>query len=44
VSGTSTAEKVKELMEAFNSLCQLLEDNKDDISAVDFEAEKIEID
>jgi len=38
------ADVVKDLMEKYNALVDLLEANKADISAVDFEAEKISID
>ena len=38
------AEQFQALMEKYNELVQKLEDNKADISAVDFAVEKIDID
>ena len=38
------AAQLQDLMEKYNVLVQLLEDNKADISAVDFASEKIDID
>ena len=38
------AKQLQDLMEKYNALVQELEDNKADISAVDFAAQKIDID
>jgi hypothetical protein len=38
------AEVILDLLQKYNELVQMLEDNKEDLSEVDFEAMKIKID